>query len=207
VIDGLATARDDRWMPPTRALVRPEDVDAPGEPRTLEEIFALVERQVASLVHRRRGDFDDLLQAANEAVLRALPRFEGRSRLSTFTYQICYFTVSKRARANRRWARRFEHVEEGSILDAAADRTHTARSPEALVHLERLRRLRAAVPRLSEKKRIVVTLHDLEGRTVDEIADIIGVSALTVRSRLRDGRKQLAHLLAGDPYFGDLEGS
>lgn len=143
------------------------------------------------------------MQSASEEVLRALPTFEGRARLSTFTYGICWRTVAKRARSERRFSRRFEFVDDDVLREAAADRTNTARSPEAVVRRERLRRLRAAVTRLSEKRRLVVTLHDLDGRSVDEIAGILEIGALTVRSRLRDGRKDLARLLVSDPYFAD----
>ncbi len=181
----------------------PVDAEATREPRTLMEMFALVERQVASLVRGRDGDFQDLVQAANEQVLRALPDFEGRSRLSTFTYKICFHTVAKFARSYRRRARRLTLVDDDVLHAVAADRTNTARSPDAIVRHERARRLRVALPRISEKRRVVVMLHDLEGRSVDEISDIIGVAPLTVRSRLRDGRKRLAEVLSDDPYFRD----
>jgi RNA polymerase sigma-70 factor (ECF subfamily) len=48
---------------------------------------------------------------------------------------------------------------------------------------------------LSDKHRAVVVLHDLEGFDVDDIAGIVGANTLTVRSRLRDGRRQLRRLL------------
>jgi DNA-directed RNA polymerase specialized sigma24 family protein len=38
-------------------------------------------------------------------------------------------------------------------------------------------------------------LHDLDGFDVSEIADIVGANPLTVRSRLRNGRRKLRHLL------------
>ena len=41
----------------------------------------------------------------------------------------------------------------------------------------------------------MVILHDIEERSIPEIARIVGAGELTVRSRLRDGRKQLAKLL------------
>jgi DNA-directed RNA polymerase specialized sigma24 family protein len=46
-------------------------------------------------------------------------------------------------------------------------------------------------------------LHDLEGLPIEEIAAIVEANPLTVRSRLRDGRKDLARPLADDPFFGD----
>ena len=45
-------------------------------------------------------------------------------------------------------------------------------------------------------------LHDLDELEIDEIAVIVGANPLTVRSRLRDGRKLLARALENDPYFG-----
>ena len=46
-------------------------------------------------------------------------------------------------------------------------------------------------------------LHDLEGLPLGEVVEIVGANLLTVRSRLRDGRRRLLAELAGDPYFGD----
>ena len=68
---------------------------------------------------------------------------------------------------------------------------------------ERARRLYRALNQLSPKRRTVVALHDLDGLDVEEIAAIVGANVLTVRSRLRDGRRLLAEKLRGDPYFGD----
>jgi DNA-directed RNA polymerase specialized sigma24 family protein len=48
----------------------------------------------------------------------------------------------------------------------------------------------------------VVVLHDLEGFTVDEVAQIVEALPRAVRSRLRDGRRALAEILSRDPYFG-----
>ena len=67
-----------------------------------------------------------------------------------------------------------------------------ASTPEGI---EAARELHATLALLSEKYRAVVILHDIEERPVAEIAEIVGSGELTVRSRLRDGRKQLAKLL------------
>jgi RNA polymerase sigma-70 factor (ECF subfamily) len=57
--------------------------------------------------------------------------------------------------------------------------------------LEELKSLvRDTFNRMSEKQGIVVRLHDLEGHTIQEIADIIGCPAGTVKSRLFYGRQE-----------------
>ncbi len=52
---------------------------------------------------------------------------------------------------------------------------------------------------LPESQRTVVVLHDIEGFQYQEIADIVGTSVGTVRSRLHYGRIKLREILA--PYF------
>jgi len=67
----------------------------------------------------------------------------------------------------------------------------------------RAQRLRRALEELSPKRRDVIVLHEIEGLSIEEIAQIVGAAPVAVRSRLRDGRKMLATILANDPYFGD----
>jgi len=161
------------------------------------ELFSLVYRQMRSLAGGR-PDFDDLVQMAAEQVVRGFASFEGRCKLSTWTYRICYVTVLRHERWFRRWMRRFTLTERGDLESQAP-------APEDLTleEIERAARLRKAVARLSPKRRTVVVLHDLEGHSVEEIAGIVEAKALTVRSRLRDGRRDLSRLLGADPYFGD----
>jgi len=56
---------------------------------------------------------------------------------------------------------------------------------------------------LPESQRTVVVLHDIEGFQYQEIADIVGTSVGTVRSRLHYGRLKLRDLLA--PYFANQD--
>jgi RNA polymerase sigma-70 factor (ECF subfamily) len=161
------------------------------------EVFELVYRQMRSLAGKR-PDFDDLVQIAAEQVLRSLSSFEGRSKLSTWTYRICYLTVLRHERWYRRWLRRFTLSERGDLEGHAP-----AHDEPSLEEIERAARLRHAVEQLSPKRRTVVVLHDLEGQSIESIAHVVRANPLTVRSRLRDGRRDLARILAADPYFGD----
>ena len=161
------------------------------------DVFPLVYRQMRSIVGGR-SDFDDLVQIAAEQVLRSFPSFAGRCKLSTWTFRICYLTVLRHERWYRRWLRRFTLTDRGEMESEVA-----ARGEPTLEEVERSARLRKAVARLSPKRRTVVVLHDLEGNSVEEIAGIVAAKPLTVRSRLRDGRRDLARILSADPYFGD----
>jgi RNA polymerase sigma-70 factor (ECF subfamily) len=166
---------------------------------TKEEVFDLVYRQIRKLAGRRH-DVDELTQAAAEQVLRSLPTFEGRARLSTWTFRICYLTIRKHDRWYRRWLRRFAFTEDGELPESISE---GEASDARFSRKEDLARLQAALDQLSPKRRAVVVMHDIEGLSIDEIASVVGAKPVAVRSRLRDGRKVLAEALASDPYFGE----
>jgi RNA polymerase sigma-70 factor (ECF subfamily) len=188
---GLASAFD------AREATDPS-VATPSSAATPEEVFTLVYRQMRKLAPRH--EVEELTQIAAEQALRGLARFEGRSQLATWTFRICYLTVRKHERWYRRWLRRFTLTTDGELPELPAK---GGLDEQGLVDAERAQRLRAALDRLSTKRRTVVVLHDLEGLPVEAIAPIVGASVAATRSRLRDGRKLLALELSRDPYFGD----
>jgi RNA polymerase sigma-70 factor, ECF subfamily len=149
------------------------------------------------------SDVDDLVQLAAEQVFRSLDGFDGRSDLMTWVYAICYRVLLRHRRWYRRWQLHFTLQDEPPQLPSDAE------SPSAALEArERLRQLQAALARLSDKYRAVVVLHDLEELAVKDIARIVGAGELTVRSRLRDGRKQLQNLVRDAPtpdYGGQHE--
>lgn len=161
------------------------------------QIFALVYRQMRAIAARRREELDDLVQIAAERAIRGLAGFQGRAELSTWTYRICYLTLISHERSLSRFLARF--VTQGEVPESL-DPTPSA--PESLERFERIDRLREALAKVAPKRRAVVVLHDLEGLDIDEVALIVGAKRNTVKSRLRDGHRQLAKLLAKDPYFG-----
>lgn len=166
------------------------------EPKAL---FELVYRQMSSLSCDSGAMLDDLVQVAFEHLLRALPSFRHESELSTFAYGICYRTLLKERRWHARWLKRFTLTRDGELPerhDSMPD------AEESLEEFERYKHLRRAVQALPPKRRAVVVLCDLEGMAVDVVADVLGTKVANVRSRLRDGRRQLKSILGEDPYFG-----
>src|SRR5262245_39604134 len=84
-----------------------------SDPATAEQVFSLVHTQMRKLAGRR--DVDELVQIAAEQAIRGLPSFGGRSKLSTWTFRICYLTLRKHDRAYGRWLRRFTLTEDGEL--------------------------------------------------------------------------------------------
>lgn len=153
------------------------------------ELFGLVDRCMRALVSREDRDFEDLVQAAATEVWRARDSFQGRSELSSWVYGVCYRVLLNHRRFWRRFRLRFDI---GVAAEPASDAPH---SFELLDERQRAERVRQVLDRLSDKHRAVVVLHDLEGFDVADIAGIVGANTLTVRSRLRDGRRRLRRLL------------
>ncbi len=163
-----------------------------------EQLVRLLYRQVRSLAGPR-PDLDDIVQAASERALKALPSFEKRSSLSTWAYGVAYRTLLDHDRWTTRFRRRFFYTEE---VRCPEPRTRFD-SEGLLLEAERARRLYAALEQLPAAKRAVVVLHDLEGLPAKEVAQIVGTNEGTVRSRLRDGRAKLLCLLDADPLFDE----
>jgi RNA polymerase sigma-70 factor (ECF subfamily) len=161
----------------------------------------LSERQLYEAVHARMrslagpgaADLDDLIQVAAEQTFKSIERYDGGCALTTWVYAVCYRVLLNHRRWYRRWKVRFSYL--GADDDAP---TEAPTPPELLEARARTRHLHRALSRMSDKYRAVVVLHDLEELEVSEIASIVSCGELTVRSRLRDGRKQLSRLLHDD---------
>jgi RNA polymerase sigma-70 factor (ECF subfamily) len=162
------------------------------------ELVVMVRAQVRSLVGATR-DLEDLTQATLEQVVRALPRFEGRCELSTFTYSIASRIVMNHWRSISRYLRRFVL----GIDDVPEPQDDAYLDAETSADRERAARLHHHLEELSADQRIVVVLFDLEELPAPRIAEILGCPEPTVRSRLKRGRAALAKKLIRDPLFAD----
>ena len=174
-------------------------VGGSGAPRpSWPELVVMVRAQVRSLVGATR-DLEDLTQATLEQIVRALPRFEGRCELSTFTYSIASRVVMNHWRSISRYLRRFVM----GIDDVPEPRDDMSPDAETFADRERAARLHHHLEDLAADQRIVVVLFDLEELPAPRIAEILGCPEATVRSRLKRGRAALAKKLIRDPLFAD----
>ena len=159
-------------------------------------LVATVHHQMRSIAGPTR-DLEDLTQMALEQVLKGIERYEGRAKLSTFTYRVCAHVALNHWRWWRRWLRSFEL----GIEDRAEVPAGSADSADAALSVERARRLHRALETLDPVRRLTLTLADLEGLTAAQVAEIVECPEPTVRSRLRQARIELSAALHRDPYF------
>jgi RNA polymerase sigma-70 factor (ECF subfamily) len=66
-----------------------------------------------------------------------------------------------------------------------------------MAHAQEARRVTEALGRLPEKERSALILRDVEGLSTEEVAQVLGSSATTVRSQVSKARVRLKKLLEG----------
>jgi RNA polymerase sigma-70 factor (ECF subfamily) len=145
---------------------------------------------VFRLACRLTGDDDRARELTQDAFIRAfgqLHKFRGASAFGTWLYRITVSVASNARRTQRRHEHR--HTDLSSAAAVAAD--GSARAEPDLRE-----RMTAAIDDLPEIYRTTFVMHDVEGYTHPEIADVLGVAEGTCKSRLFIARGMLRKALA-----------
>ena len=130
---------------------------------------------------------EDLLSEVFFDVWRQADRFEGRSSVSTWLISIARFKALS-ARRRQVDLELGEEIET-SVADPADD-------PEAaLQEKHRSELLRRALSRLSSEHRKIIDLVYYHEKSIAECAEILGIPAATVKTRMFYARKKLAEML------------
>ena len=148
-------------------------------------------------------DTQDALQEALMSIHTELPRFQGKSKFSTWAYRICINEALMLRRSRIR--RREDNIEDfmprfspdGHLINTEKMRDW---SQEALalvsVESDQVRsKIREGLNQLSDEQRAVFILWDLEGMDTNEVARMLGISRGLVRQRLHRARLGLRGIL------------
>ncbi|MFO1476227.1 MAG: sigma-70 family RNA polymerase sigma factor [Verrucomicrobiota bacterium] len=158
------------------------------------------ERIYATLYHMTSNheDANDLAQEAFIKAFQVLKSFKGGSSFYTWIYRIAVnkainFLKQKKNRTQMSLNDLDFNVEhDPDLVSLISDKT-----PHREVNLGELQeKLNEAMQKLSEPHRLVVTLHDVQGLSHEEIAKIMECNIGTVRSRLFYARQQLQAYLS-----------
>lgn len=186
------------------AQTRSMDLDAliarakEGDTAAFRQLFVRHRGDVTRIVYRMLGpsaDVEDVVQDVFLNVYRSLPSFRGDAKFSTWLYRLATNVTRMHLRRGRSRPR-FADVE---VPEAPRDSTPPDMPDVQVERAERVRALYRLLDTLSEKKREVLVLHDLEGVPAKEIAEMAGIPVLTVRTRLFYARKELYAALADEP--------
>ncbi len=160
-----------------------------GDRQAFDLIMRSQENRVFSVCLRILGDRDNALDATQETfltVFRKVEQFQGNSALSTWIYRIavntCYDQIRK---AGRRPSEPLDdHLEP---VDPAAE--------DAVLAAGLRPEIERALARLPADFRAAVVLSDIEGLSLPETAEALGIPVGTVKSRVFRGRRLLAEQL------------
>jgi RNA polymerase sigma-70 factor (ECF subfamily) len=179
-----------------------------GSEQAYEELLIRFQQPVYALALRLLDDQSEACDVVQEVflkVFRNVGAFRGQSTLKTWIYRI---TVNEAHNA-RRWF--FRHRRAEVELDKNPDESRSwkeiipdrSRSPfDEAFDSEQHMMIEAALKRINPIFREAVALRDISDLAYEEIAEILGVSLGTVKSRILRGREALREELVGSLKSG-----
>jgi RNA polymerase sigma-70 factor (ECF subfamily) len=166
-----------------------------GDTRAFEELVLRHKRRVfavAQQITNNREDAEDVAQESFHKAFVHLDTFQEKSRFSTWLTRIAMNEALMLLRRKRGVFEALpENPENGasSSLERFVDRSP---NPEESFRWHEHRRLLAkAINRLGPKIRSTILLRDIEERSVEETARILGISTSAVKARVFQGRRRL----------------
>jgi RNA polymerase sigma-70 factor (ECF subfamily) len=158
---------------------------------------------VARRFLRVEEDARDAVQDAFISAFRAIDRFEGGSRLSTWLHRIVVNAALMKLRSRQRKPETSieellpHFLEDGHFAEPPAEWQQPA--DRALERQETREQVREAIDRLPENYRTVLLLRDIEGLDTAESAAALGITPNAAKIRLHRARQALRELL--DEYM------
>jgi RNA polymerase sigma-70 factor, ECF subfamily len=160
--------------------------------------------RIARLFVKTADVAEEVVQETWMAILRSLPKFEGRSSLRTWMFRILLNRARTRARREGRTVP-FSAIGDETArppgelpFDAAGLWSQPPRPWEALDRLEDAEiraRIEAAIDALPARQRTVITLRDLKGWTSAEVCNALGISETNQRVLLHRARAKVRDAL------------
>lgn len=172
-----------------------------GDLAAYDQLVQRYQERIYATVYHMTSNHEDANDLAQEAFIKgfqALKSFKGGSSFYTWVYRIAVNKTINflKQRKNRSQMSLndldFNAEHDPDLVALISDKT--PRREAGLTELQE--KLNEAMQKLSEPHRLVVTLHDVQGLSHEEIAKIMDCNIGTVRSRLFYARQQLQGFLS-----------
>lgn len=181
-----------------RSLVR---LAQAGDLSAYDQLVRLYQERIYATVYHMTANHDDANDLAQEAFIkafRAINSFKGDSSFFTWVYRIAVNkTINFLKQRKRRPQMSLNDLDFNAEHDPDLFALISEKNPRRDLNLSELQqKLNEALQKLSHIHRLVVTLHDIQGLSHDEISKIMDCNTGTVRSRLFYARQQLQAYLS-----------
>jgi len=172
-----------------------------GDLHAYDELVKRYQERIYATIYHMTSNHEDANDLAQEAFIKAysaLKSFKGGSSFYTWLYRIAVNkTINFLKQRKNKFHLSLNDIDFNAEHDPDLMALISDKTPTREVGLSELqKKLNEALLRLSEPHRMVVVLHDVQGQSHDEIAEIMGCNIGTVRSRLFYARQQLQGHLA-----------
>jgi len=183
-----------------------------GDLSAFEELVNRYERRIWTLAKRmvrHQEDAEDVTQETFLTALEHLDELRDEERFGAWLVQIATrHAIRVLERHNRLPTQSLDELteeadgdEEGTIPHPEFIADWRENPEELLMRAETRQLIEQALNELPEKYRLVFLLRDVEGLSVKEMAEVLGISEANVKVRLLRARLQLREKLTR--YFGD----
>ncbi|MCE5271275.1 sigma-70 family RNA polymerase sigma factor [bacterium] len=192
---------------PTRAALSDEELVREfidGDERAFRELMDRYSRRMVNYIYRIIGDRDraeDLLQDTFIRVYRNIHRFDQSRKFSTWLYTIATNLAKNELRNAGRsplmYFQNFFFRKDEPQMFEAADK---AGRPDDELYQKQLGDIVSrAVEKMPNRHRLVFSLRETQGKSYEEIAEILGCNIGTVKSRLNRARAKFAQIV--EPFL------
>lgn len=177
-----------------------------GDRAEFARMVDLYSTQIYRLALKMLGDpqdAEDVLQTTFLKALQSVRNFEGRSSLSTWLYRIAVNEALMLLRRHKPTVpAAMDDENEDDQLQHPTQFTDWCCIPEEeLLSAESRGRLDLAIRQLPEKLRVVFLLRDVEGLSIKETGEALGLTETAVKTRLLRARLNLREQLSA--YYGE----
>ncbi len=167
-----------------------------GDAAAFEEIVLKYQDKIYNLCRHMLGNAHDAEDAAQDVFIKAyqgLHKFQPHASLSTWLYRIAVNTCID-YRRKPVFESLFKSSGEGEEVQIEAFSGDP--SPERLYESRQMgQALQRSLGKLSDKLRAAIVLKEVKGLSYEEIADVLGISPGTVKSRIARARDELQKLM------------
>jgi RNA polymerase sigma-70 factor (ECF subfamily) len=168
-----------------------------NEDAAYDELVRVYSASIYHVAYRMLGDAadaSDVVQDIFLKIFRNIGGFKGEAALKTWIFKIAFSEILNRLRW---WKRRHRFAtlsldEQQNGTPASEKVADSGPTPEQILQSkEQENAIQQALSRISREHRSIIVLRDIEGFSYNEIADVLGISMGTVKSRLARARADL----------------
>jgi RNA polymerase sigma-70 factor (ECF subfamily) len=170
-----------------------------GDDAATRELFRLYHKRVHATLYRilgRSSEMDDLMQDTFIQVFRGLHNFRGEAKLATWIDRITVRVAYRHIGKSKKIPTPIEEYDHLQATQAAPNSQAGSRTG--------VRHLYQALAQLPPNSRIAFALHEIDGRSVAEVAEIVGAAKSATKLRIWRARRALLKIANSDPVLAEL---